>query len=661
MRSIIELLHEWKETMGWTLLNSLWQAFAILVLVAIVLRIVSSKLSQIRYIIACSGMAIMLLLNSGTFFYLMQPKIDPISAAASHQYAGSHEIFAAEIRNFSLPEFICYIKTVIDANMPLILSGWLIGAALFSLRMVGGWWYISKLRTQATILNNEWSDLLQHLAQQLEIGKVVSLAQSARIHSPLIVGFLKPMVLIPVGMFSGLSSEQIETIFIHELAHIRRHDYIVNLIQSIFETVFFFNPFVWILSNIIRREREYCCDDAVVMKHGSSIAYAHALTHLEEVRLSKSVLALSLAENKNQLLNRIKRIMEKSAKNHSGRDRMIPLVFLVIGLACASWLTIGPDNSFLQNNIPGTQKLSADTAIKKKSKSAAYYRQSVTTIDERGEPHEEVIENYTGDLDLIPPVPPVEPVWSIPGVPEIPIIPEIPIDEMFLPFSFTMDSIPEQRFRYKNDKEWAEFSKAFEEKFRTQFSDFYKSHQKDLEKIMDEMKEKFSDQLNEENWAAINQEWALDQQEKALAELQRSGYEAFHDIDEHAQRAQEEARMHMQEWQREHQQSLEQMAQEMHGFQMPSLLPAMNEAQFQLMEENLRRMEKQMKSFEKELKENLVKDGYISKEHNLENINWTDDGEIKINGIKIKEADRKKYNDLHRKYLRNTTNFNHVE
>src|SRR5690606_8513761 len=103
-----------------------------------------------------------------------------------------------------------------------------------------------------------------------------------------------------------------------------RHDYIINLFQSLLETIFFFNPFVWMISSAIRREREFCCDDEVVRRNGSPLTYAKALAQLEEIRHSKPVFALSLAENKNQLLNRIKRIMEKSAKNYSGRERIIP-------------------------------------------------------------------------------------------------------------------------------------------------------------------------------------------------------------------------------------------------------------------------------------------------------------------------------------------------
>ena len=110
--------------------------------------------------------------------------------------------------------------------------------------------------------------------------------------------------------------------------------------QSFMEAIYFFNPFVWMISGIIRQEREHCCDDAVVKFYGNPLAYVRALATLEETRFSKSGLALSFAQDKNQLLNRIKRIMEKSVTTYSGRERIIPVALLIIGLICASWLTI---------------------------------------------------------------------------------------------------------------------------------------------------------------------------------------------------------------------------------------------------------------------------------------------------------------------------------
>ena len=189
---------------------------------------------------------------------------------------------------------------------------------MFSLRMVSGWFFLNGIKRGAVQITDEWYDKLQSLAENIGLTKTIQLAESTRIQVPMVVGFFKPMILIPTSMLSGLSPAQIETIFIHELAHIRRNDYVINLLQIFFESIFFFNPFVWMLSAIIRREREYCCDDEVISQGSDTIVYAQALASLEEIRLQQPSLALSLAENKNLLFNRIRRIMEKSSKNSFG-------------------------------------------------------------------------------------------------------------------------------------------------------------------------------------------------------------------------------------------------------------------------------------------------------------------------------------------------------
>jgi beta-lactamase regulating signal transducer with metallopeptidase domain len=185
------------------------------------------------------------------------------------------------------------------------------------MRLFGGWLKVQRLRASAIPVEEQWNERLRILARKLKVNQLVLLAESAMTEAPVVIGYFKPMILIPLGMLGGLSTEQLESIITHELIHIRRRDYLVNLLQSVLEILFFFNPFVWVISGIIRREREHCCDDAVIALHGNPLAYAHALTALEEAKLSRAGIALSLAEDKNQLLNRIKRIMEKSVRTYS--------------------------------------------------------------------------------------------------------------------------------------------------------------------------------------------------------------------------------------------------------------------------------------------------------------------------------------------------------
>ena len=663
MKSFTEILPAWTETLGWTLLNSVWQTLIIMVLVMIVLRIVPSKSSQLRYCIACSGLALSLLLSVATFLYLM----DAGNSTLAETRIFYKDLSSSGLTTGNTPVTLFHrisqdFLTMVASNMPFIILCWITGAILFSLRMISSWWYVSRLKMEATIVDNDWNKILQSLANQLEIKRIVTLAQSGRIHAPIVIGCIKPVILVPVGMFSGLSTEQIETIFIHELAHIRRHDYIINLIQSFVETLFFFNPFIWILSNTIRQEREYCCDDTVVMKHGSALAYARALAQLEEARLTRSVLALSLAENKNQLLNRIKRIMEKSAKNYSGRDRMIPAVLLVIGLMCASWLTISNDQEKTGNEL--TKPLAAaDTTIKKNQKSARVSRTTIITFDDNGKPHEQVFEEYEGDedfrtglarefvvppmpIDMIASIPPMEsimPVMSsmdivISPVPALSVMEPLRAMAPFNSFHFQTDSIPLRRFQFNQGQNWEEFSTAFEEKFREQFKDFYKSHEEDFEKMMKEMEKQFANGFNEDVWKNVPDDmWS-----RAAQGADRfSAEEMKEEAEIHARAAEQEAK-HAQEWEENHRDQFRQVEE----------LMKVQEEQLKEMEQDLMEHEAHMKAFEKDLKVALVKDGYLGKDETLKTINWDDDGGIEINGKQIKDAHREKYNELHNKYFK---------
>jgi bla regulator protein blaR1 len=640
MNSITEFFPSYTETLGWTLLNSLWQAMVVTLLVVITLRIVPSRSSKLRYALACAGMAFIVVLNAATFIYLCSGS----GAGTASQSFFQHNTAGPGVEKTGVPpaqELLAYTQAVLASNMPLIILGWCIGTILFSLRMISGWWYLAKLRTEALVLDDAWSERLQVLARQLGINRLITLAQSARIHSPMVIGCLKPIVLVPAGMLSGLSAEQVEAIFIHELAHIRRHDYIINLIQSFIEALFFFNPFVWAISGIIRREREYCCDDTVIIKHRSPLAYAHALARLEEVRLTRAAFALSLAENKNQLLNRIKRIMEKSAKNYTGKDRLIPAVLLVVGLICASWLTITTDPKTRDADMLATQE-APDTVIKKNEKSARYSRRSVTTYDEKGEPREEVVESYEGDEAMRQALMPLMAFdFTIPQAPVEPFVPPIPgLSAFTVPmpphFNFHPDSIPGPKLRYGSEEDWKEFSEAFEKKFREHFNDFYQSNEKDFEKMMKDMEQSFADKFKSGDWEILLHDMALAEVDHEIADLELS----IGEMAEQAQEIEEHVKEQMTELHEVHGKELERMEQE-----------AMEQAK--KLEEQMKAMEADMRSYERELNEMLVKDGYLGKNEKLETIHWREDSGLEINGKTIREADRKKYDELRRKYFKN--------
>jgi uncharacterized protein (TIGR03435 family) len=192
-----------------------------------------------------------------------------------------------------------------------IVIVWLAGAAAFWFRLAGG--YVVEARMRSMLVRREppeWQEALRKLGAQIRLSRPVPLLVSALVQVPAVVGWLRPVVLVPVGALGGLPAEYLEALLLHELAHIRRHDYLVNMLQSVAEALLFYHPAIWWVSGHIRAERELCCDDVAVSASGNALTYARALAHLESCRPSH--LSAALAANGGSLADRIARLLGQS-------------------------------------------------------------------------------------------------------------------------------------------------------------------------------------------------------------------------------------------------------------------------------------------------------------------------------------------------------------
>ena len=162
--------------------------------------------------------------------------------------------------------------------IPWLVPVWVFGVALLSLRNLGGWVAIQRLKVLSTsAVDQEIHDMADRLRCRLKLRRAVKLLASAKAVSPMVVGVFKPVILVPASVLCGLSAAQLESILAHESAHVRRHDYLVNLLQSVIETLLFYHPAVWWIARQIRIERENCCDDVVVSFTRNRVAYVRAL------------------------------------------------------------------------------------------------------------------------------------------------------------------------------------------------------------------------------------------------------------------------------------------------------------------------------------------------------------------------------------------------
>ncbi|HVX00517.1 MAG TPA: M56 family metallopeptidase [Candidatus Babeliaceae bacterium] len=319
----------------WALLYSLWQGLFIYIALSFVFKSIPALNTRVKYFLSYASF-------SGLFIWFIGTWVahyNSLRQATAYTLSFSNNP-AADIHNItraSQPITATAMWHDMAQQMalyfPYIIALYVVGLVFMSGRFI-----INILRVQhlgkdtvpAAILRQEFVDEWQH---RLGIRKAVHICLSNRITVPVMIGAIKPIILLPVVAISQLSTQELEAIILHELAHIKRHDYLLNIFQIIGETILFFNPFIWLISAVIRREREHCCDDLVVACYRDPLPYARALATLENNRV-QSQLSLAATGHQNRLFNRIKRIMEmKTNKISYSQFAIIMAVFITIAFA----------------------------------------------------------------------------------------------------------------------------------------------------------------------------------------------------------------------------------------------------------------------------------------------------------------------------------------
>ena len=389
------LSQEIVERLGWTLLHFIWQAAAVALILAILLRILRKSTANLRYISACLALVLIVLLPVITILLIPASdsspaiKITPASVPTTLPTIEIPEPETIVIAKPSQPESIVSatplkerVTAMLEPALPYIVSGWLIGVFGLSIWHLGGWTQLQRLKRRMikqvdSTLNNK----LKILSQKLKVKQTVQLMESALVQIPTVVGWLKPAILLPASAITGLNTEQLEAIIAHELAHIKRLDYLFNILQTIVEILGFYHPAVWWISYKIRSERENCCDDMAVSISGDRISYAGALASMEEIRAAQGKLAM--AAGGGNLFKRICRLLGKDSTDNTGLSWIpaITVILLIIALAIPTTLALTTKTNSMPNE-PQTELHAEDEII--------------TTLQDK----ESLIENN-------PPAPPV--------------------------------------------------------------------------------------------------------------------------------------------------------------------------------------------------------------------------------------------------------------
>ncbi len=339
-------MNAWIDLAGWTLVHFVWQGAALAAAAAAVMWLLRHRSPQTRYAVACSALLAMLAAPIVTASVLSRSvSVVGSGALLSVPYqagpgADTVPDARAMLTNLAMARSLSSVALAPDPPrswLPLVVLTWVAGVVVLLIRLLGGWWRIHRLhRASRAALPSLWTNASTRLAAALGLSRRVHVVDSPLVDTPTVIGWVTPVILLPIAAFSGLSSSQVEAILAHELAHIRRHDFVVNLLQTFAETVLFYHPAVWWLSARIRAEREHCCDDVALSVCGDAVSYAEALVELESRRRVHAPLAM--AATGGTLMTRVRRLLGAPAvdRPRSFGAMVITGVVALVGVAGAS-------------------------------------------------------------------------------------------------------------------------------------------------------------------------------------------------------------------------------------------------------------------------------------------------------------------------------------
>ncbi|HVZ23417.1 MAG TPA: M56 family metallopeptidase [Vicinamibacterales bacterium] len=332
----------WTFVIGRTLVDFVWQGTVIGVTAALALRLLRRRAPHVRYLAACVALGVMTVaplatlsagLRDGTpaWAIAITPRVVAGSVAAL-PIAVTDAAADIAAQAAALP----FTPAPPERIWSVIVGMWLGGVLLLLGRLGLGWMHVRRLalesrRQPASI----WARTADRLARRLGLARAIHVIDSPAVDAPVVIGWLRPVVLLPIAALATLTTAQVEAILAHELAHVRRHDFLVNVVQACVETLFFYHPAVWWLSSRIRIEREQCCDDVAVEVCGDAAAYAEALVQLAAAGTSPS---FGIAATGGLLLDRVRRVLRLEPA--TTRRRSIAAFGLVAALAVAVVLLI---------------------------------------------------------------------------------------------------------------------------------------------------------------------------------------------------------------------------------------------------------------------------------------------------------------------------------
>lgn len=302
---------------AWTMIHSLWQCALVASLLAVSMRITRNHGASLRYLQGIVALTVCVIVSAVTFLRYYDDiaaagrTVQALGAGAEVSYSGGlwEQLYLA-----------------VNNSLDYIILFWLLGFAVQLYRYTNDFVQASTLKNHGCqIVGGEWKARFDRLARRLELPREITFKNSARVTSTCLIGHFKPVILLPIGLLTSLSAEEVEALILHELAHVKRNDYLVNEVQCFVRLLYFFNPAVLWISSRIDVERENACDDIAVRHCGSPALYANSLANISELEL-KLTTVLAAKKNKYQMLPRIKRLFSGSSGTSKSLEKLVSAV-----------------------------------------------------------------------------------------------------------------------------------------------------------------------------------------------------------------------------------------------------------------------------------------------------------------------------------------------
>lgn len=306
-----------------TLIHSLWQIAIIAVVLMFSMRLLKNSSSNHRYFVSLGALccSVVFALVTFSFYYLDASN----SISVSSNVAGFAGLSSSDLE-------LTPLISNLDNHTTVIVNAWIIGSILFLLKFTGAYMYIKHIIKSSTLENVKLINALRDLKKKYEINRNVIIKESQKISSPFVMGYMKPIILFPIGLANQLSTQEVEAILAHELAHIKRHDFIFNMLQSFAEILFYYHPGIWYISSRMRFERENCCDDMAIQMTGNSVSYAKTLVKLQDLQINNWSPALAFSGNGSQFSQRILRILNLPINSGQLRQKLLAFALVFVSV-----------------------------------------------------------------------------------------------------------------------------------------------------------------------------------------------------------------------------------------------------------------------------------------------------------------------------------------